>query len=153
MKKKYIIVDGSNIAFFHRNPKKEPKFENIQLIIKILKETANDYPVDFLIIVDASLRHRINKKEKLEVLERTGTIVQCPRNHQADDFIIEFAQKHPENTIIISNDSFREYETDGLVICNFVIIFNEIIIKPNLTQCLQPLNQIDKSGGVNVCKV
>ncbi|MBD3212657.1 MAG: hypothetical protein GF311_08610 [Candidatus Lokiarchaeota archaeon] len=153
MSKIYIIVDGSNVAFSYRNSKKEAKIENINIIIEILKELSNNYNLEFRVIIDASLRHRIDKKEELEELEKIGLIIQTPRNHQADEFIIEFAKRHPENTIIISNDAFGEYDSKGLIICNFLVFFSEIIIRPDPINILGDKAILKKGRKTNVCKV
>ena len=153
MRKTKIIIDGSNIAFASRNSKKKPKFQNLKIIIDFLENITKEFPVEFKIIVDASLRHQIDSKRNLEELERVGKIVQTPCNHTADEFIIAYAQRHPEETIIISNDRFSEYNTDNLFLCNFVIIFDEIIISPNLKQQFSLNNKISERSQINVCKV
>lgn len=153
MKKYHVIVDGSNIAFSHRNDNRKPKLENIEKMITFLKTTSKNFPIEFRIIVDASLRYQIDNKEKLEELEKVGLIIQCPCNHQADDFIIDYARMYPEDTIILSNDKFREYDTNGLVICNFIILFDDVILKPNLNEYIGSLNQRNNLGEVNVCKI
>ena len=153
MRKTKIIIDGSNIAFASRNSKKKPKFQNLKIIIDFLENITKEFPVEFKIIVDASLRHQIDSKRNLEELERVGKIIQTPCNHTADEFIIAYAQRHPEETIIISNDRFSEYNTKNLFLCNFVILFNEIIISPNLRQQFILNNKIIERSLINVCKV
>ena len=151
MKKIKIIIDGSNIAFSIRNSKKKPKIKNLEILINFLENIANDYPIEFKIIVDASLRYQIDSKTKLEELERIGKILQTPCKHTADEFIIEYAQRYPEETIIISNDRFSEYNTTNLTLCNFVIMFDEIITKPSLKQQFEMHNL--EARQENVCKV
>ena len=153
MEKNKILVDGSNIAFNRRSKQKKPKIENLQILLRFLRKFEQEFHVEFLIIVDASLRYQIDDKSLLEEWEKVGEITQCPKNHQSDDFLIEYGQKHPDNSIIISNDTFREYDTEGLTICNFLVMFNEIIIIPNLAQVIQPARSIKIKGGQNVCKV
>ena len=154
MRKTKIIIDGSNIAFASRNQQKQPKFQNLKIIIDFLESITKDFPIEFKIIIDASLRHQIDSKTKLEQLERVGKIIQTPCNHTADEFIIEYALRHPEETIIISNDRFSEYNTENLSLCNFVIMFDEIIIKPSLKQQFGVnIEEIDKARQENVCKV
>ena len=153
MRKTKIIIDGSNIAFATRNHKKQPRFQNLKIIIEFLENITKEFPVEFKIIVDASLRHQIDSKRNLEELERVGKIIQTPCNHTADEFIIAYAQRHPGETIIISNDRFSEYNTKNLFLCNFVIMFNEIIISPNLRQQFTLNNKITERSQINVCKV
>lgn len=153
MSKSKIIIDGSNIAFASRNQKKQPKFQNLKIIIDFLEGISKEFPIEFKIIVDASLRHQIDSKRNLEELERVGLIIQTPCNHTADEFIIAYAQRHPEETIIISNDKFSEYNTNNLFLCNFVIMFEEIIISPNLRQQFSQNIDIAEMSQINVCKV
>lgn len=129
-----IIVDGSNIAFFRRNNDKKAMFYNLEIIIRYLNELKTQFPVNFLIVVDASLYHNIDDISKYNEAYGRGEIVQCPSGNPADIFILEYAHKHRENTVIISNDNFSEYDTSGLTLCKFAIIFGEIIIKPNLEE-------------------
>lgn len=151
MKKIKIIIDGSNIAFAIRNSKKKPKIKNLEIVINFLENIAKDYPIEFKIIVDASLRYQIDSKAKLEELERIGKIMQTPCKHTADEFMIEYAQRHPEETIIISNDRFSEYNTTNLSLCNFVIMFDEVITNPSLKQQFE-IHNLD-ARQENVCKV
>ena len=153
MRKTKIIIDGSNIAFASRNHKKQPKFQNLKIILNFLETITKEFPVEFKIIIDASLRHQIDSKRNLEELEKVGKLIQTPCNHTADEFIIAYAQRHPEETIIISNDRFSEYNTKNLFLCNFVILFNEIIITPNLRQQFILNNKITERSLINVCKV
>jgi len=154
MKKIKIIIDGSNVAFAIRDAKKKPKVHNLELIIDFLIKLSENFPIEFSIIIDASLRHRIDLKSKLEELERVGKVIQTPCNHTADEFIIEYARRHPEETIIISNDRFPEFNTENLSQCNFMIVFDEIIIKPSLKHIFElKSNQITQARQINVCKI
>jgi len=154
MKSIKIIIDGSNIAFACRNKRKQPKVENLNIIINHLEKLAQNYPIEFLIVVDASLRHRIDSQPSLERLERVGKIIQSPCHYTADDFIIQFAQQFPEETIIISNDQFSEYNTENLTCCKFLIMFDKIIIKPNLKEtCEVKIQDNSQERILNVCQV
>jgi len=154
MEKIKIIVDGSNIAFSSRNEKKQPKIQNLKIMINYLDNLAQIYPIEFKIIVDASLRYRIDLKNELEDLEKIGKIIQSPCKHTADEFILEYARRYPEETVIISNDRFSEYNTKRITCCNFLIIFDEIIIKPTLKELLEIKYKEEYIvGKLNVCKV
>jgi len=126
----YIVVDGSNVALSRRTLKKKAKIYNLELIIEYLKKLATTISINWVIVIDASLRHRIDNKTKLEQLIKTGVIAQCPKNNKADDYIIEFFKRHPENTVIISNDCFEEYNVSNLRIHRFVIMFDEVLLNP-----------------------
>ena len=85
-----IIVDGSNVAFFKRNKRKEAKLQNLEILISFLEKLSTKFPINHEIITDASLRYRIDKKSELEKLYNTGKLLQCPSKIQADEFLLEF---------------------------------------------------------------
>ncbi len=139
-KKNEILVDGSNIAFFLRNKSKNAKLSTLEILISYLEFIKKTNCVKYQIITDASLKYRIDDDGKLKEYYKRGKITECPKGVQADDFIIEYANRHPVSTIIISNDCFREYNTSNLTIIKFGLIFNEIILKPDLLEILKTLN-------------
>lgn len=133
----YILSDGSNIALHRKTPKKKAKFQNLVILKKYVNELKELFPIEWEIVVDATLRHRINNKEALEKEIRTGVIVQCPCKVEADAFILEFFKNHPENTLIISNDGFEKYTIPNLVVFRYSILFDEFITIPNLKEYLE----------------
>jgi len=135
----YIIIDGSNVAFHKRTHKKKARFQNLQILINFLRYLEKKYPIRWDIIIDASLRHYINDQRKLEESISTGKIIQCPSKVEADCFILEFFKLHSNNTVIISNDNFKEYQVSNLKLFKFVIMCNQIIIYPNLSDFLYKL--------------
>jgi len=140
MKKRIeILVDGSNIAFFLRNDRKNAKLSTLESLISYLENRKKTYDIEYQIITDASLKYRIDDNPKLEEYYKHGKIVECPRGVKADDFIIEYANRYPDSTIIISNDSFREYNTSNLMIIKFGLIFNDIVLKPDFHEILNNL--------------
>jgi len=148
----YIIVDGSNIAFSKRTQKKKAKFQNLETINKYLSTLKKLFPIKWEIIVDASLRHYIDNKEKLEHAINTGKIIQGPSKAESDEFFLEYFKRHPENTLIISNDNFEDYPTFNSSAFKFVIMFDEIIIKPDLEEFLKShIKNITK--GENKCMI
>ena len=96
------IVDGSNVAF-HRVGKGKGRIKNIKVIIKTLEKKGFDVKV----VIDASLRHRIDKPSELERLIREGKIIQAPPGSPADYFILKMAEDL--NAIIVSNDMYRDW--------------------------------------------
>lgn len=112
------------------------RIKNLEILINYLEKLKEKFPIEYEILTDATLRYRIDLKEKLESHYKTGKIIQCPSGIKADYFIIEYFNRYPEETIIISNDNFSDYEKTNLTICKFVIIFDEIIIKPDLNEIL-----------------
>ncbi len=128
-----IIVDGSNVAFFKRNPNKKAMLKNLEIVISFLEGLSTKFPIKYEIITDASLSHRIDNKTGLDNLYRTGKILQCPSKIQADEFLLEFFKQHPEETLIISNDNFSEFQGINPVVCKFMIMLDEMIILPNIS--------------------
>ena len=82
------------------------------------------------------MRYQIDNLDCLEQAYHTSKFIQCPNKIKADEFILEFFRRHPEQTLIISNDNFSEYEIDNLALFKFTIFFNEVIIKPDLEEAL-----------------
>ena len=126
----YIIVDGSNVAFSRKTGKNKARFANLEIMVHLLDDLKTYCPIEYEIITDASLKHRIDDPGTLEASYKSGTIVECPAGIAADEFIIDFASTRIDQAIIISNDKFSEYDTHQLTLCKFIIIFNTIVI-PN----------------------
>ncbi len=139
IKKMKVLVDGSNIAFFVRNEQKKAKIDTLEILIKYIKKISEEYGIEYQVITDASLKYRIDNRNKLENYYKCGEIIDCPKGVQADDFLIEYAKRYPDNTVIISNDCFRDYDTKGLQLIKFGLIFNDVILKPNLTDLLNSI--------------
>ena len=108
MDKVFIIVDGSNIAFYKRTHNKKAKYNNLEIVKDFLQDLSKNFPICWEIVIDASLRHMIDNKNALERAIKKGLIIQCPDNIEADKFILEFFTRHPENMLIISNDNFKK---------------------------------------------
>jgi len=148
--KVYIIVDGSNIAYYKRTHKKKAKYNNLEIIKNFLLDLSKKFPICWEIVVDASLRYMIDDKDALERAIKKGLIIQCPDNIEADKFILEFFSRHPENTLIISNDNFKKYKIDNLKNFKFVILFEELILEPKIEQFLDTLDLTLKEVNLNV---
>lgn len=131
-----ILVDGSNIAFFVRNEQRKAKLDTLEILINFLTKFKKEYGIEYQVITDASLKYRIDNRNKLEKYYKCGEIIDCPKGVRADDFLIEYAKRYPDNTVIISNDCFRDYDTNGLQLIKFGLIFNDVILKPNLLDLL-----------------
>jgi hypothetical protein len=109
-------------------------------------------------IADASLRHEIDEKERFNVLLEEGTVQQVPAGTTADHFILKIA--YDENSKILSNDNFREFNDEFQDIANkripFSFVDDKISIgsssKPkkvkNILQkiCTQMLSDFEKKG-------
>jgi hypothetical protein len=99
---KVVIVDGSNVAYSTEGD--EPHLENITLVCEKLQEEGYQ-PI---VVVDAALRHHIDKRGEFEKLVEQGEIKQAPAGTDADYFILSFAREL--NAGVVSNDRFRDRE-------------------------------------------
>lgn len=95
-----VIVDGSNVA--HSSEGEIALLDNIRLISEKLKEEG----LEPVVLVDAALRHQIDKENEFEQLVEEGTIKQAPAGTDADYFILSFARELDAD--IVSNDRFRD---------------------------------------------
>ncbi len=103
MAKKYVIVDGANVAHEETSAKGDPKVSNIMS----MRQALMDRGYSPLIIVDATLRHEIDDPEQLENLMDSGIIRQAPAGTDADYFILQTADR--QEALVVSNDSFKRY--------------------------------------------
>ncbi len=144
-KRKTILGDGSNVALFNPTRKKKGRFDNLTEIINYLNELGKKYCIQYQVLVDATLRHRIDKKDALDSAINTGKIIQCPSQTEADYFILEYYKRHDDDVIIISNDNFSDHGVSNLKQCKFAFILDEIILTPPIEQFLYELSE-DKGG-------
>ncbi len=103
------IIDGSNVALEARSFKEGGRLRQIELIIEKLEE--EDGAV-VTVIIDANLRHHIDRKDELEVMIQDRRVLQAPAQTDADEFILLTAESHRargEKVIIISNDRYQDY--------------------------------------------
>jgi hypothetical protein len=120
-----VIIDGSNVA--HCSEGDAARLENIELVMRKLKELGYD-PV---VLVDAALRHQIDRPEDFEQLVSEGTIRQAPAGTDADFFILSFARELGAG--VVSNDQFRDRqdafpETRDQII-RFMIVNGEVVFE------------------------
>ena len=101
---KIVVLDGSNIAYGSSD---KAFAQNIKFMIDALKKKGF---IKFIVIVDASLRHKIEDKRIYNELMKDGLIKQSPARTSADKFIIEYAKE--KNAIIISNDTFSDWKME-----------------------------------------
>jgi hypothetical protein len=112
-----VIVDGSNLAKAGRKCKheKHEKCNNPGLVGRLSqllelaekrKRTTN-VKGECIVVVDASLRHHVDEKTRLESLIDDKMIIQAPSRTRADTLILELADE--KNAAVLSNDSMEEY--------------------------------------------
>ena len=94
------IIDGSNVAYSTEGG--GPRLENILLVSQKLRDEGYR-PV---VVVDAALRHNIDRKGEFEHLVDDGFIKQAPPGTDADYFILCFARDLDAS--VVSNDRFKE---------------------------------------------
>ncbi|MCC7553401.1 MAG: Zc3h12a-like ribonuclease [Methanobacteriaceae archaeon] len=98
-----VVIDGSNLAHYKKNKDSKPQLSNILAAVDALEKNGDE----FVIIVDASLRHEIDDKLQFEKLLESENVEQVESGNNADHFIFELAEK--ENAKILSNDKFRDF--------------------------------------------
>lgn len=100
---KKIIIDGDNIAHNYKNVKNRPKLSNLFLAIN----WANSINIDHILIISGYLISKIDDRQGLEDLIRSGNAFQVPKDMHDDEIIILASLN--ENAYILSNDFYREY--------------------------------------------
>jgi hypothetical protein len=98
-----IVVDGSNVAFEEFSKGGTPKVSNLVAVRKHLEERGF-HP---MIIVDASLKHKVDDPDQLEALIFNERIHQVPAGTDADYWVLETAQRI--DGLVVSNDRFLPY--------------------------------------------
>lgn len=150
MDKMKIIEDGSNIACFQRTKKEKAKFKNLMISRNYLKKLEKLYPIEWVLTVDASLRYDIDNKEALENSIKKGRIIQSPSKTEADAWFQQYYIKHPEHTLIISNDNFKDHSIPSSITFKFNILFDEFYTIPDLEEYLKSRYQKKQEVKINV---
>ena len=105
----HYIVDGSNVALETRTFKEGGRLQQIELVVEKLAKTDG---AAITILVDANLRHHIDRKDDLEIMIKDRKVLQAPAQTDADEFILQTAEAHRsrgEDVVIITNDRYLEY--------------------------------------------
>ncbi len=103
------IIDGSNVALEARSFKEGGRLSQIELLTAKLAETEG---AAVTVIVDANLRHHIDRKDDMEAMIKDRRILQAPAQTDADEFILltaEFHRSKGESVVIVSNDRYLDY--------------------------------------------
>ncbi|MHA1680606.1 MAG: NYN domain-containing protein [Promethearchaeota archaeon] len=110
---KNVLVDLSNFAFIitcKNRKKKMARYENIRLLMQYAKALRENHPgIHVIFIADATLRHRVDDKDQLRRDIQEGAILEAPAGSRADEYLLEFLNQNPDDTIIVSNDRFQDY--------------------------------------------
>ncbi|MGB4776193.1 MAG: hypothetical protein WBP45_13540 [Daejeonella sp.] len=106
LKYRSVVIDGSNVAHNTKKGNEEkPLVANMIAMVKHLKSKGF---TDILIIADASLKHKLADKEKLEELKKEAEYRIAPAETSADAFIITYVKA--KHCLIVSNDTFRQHK-------------------------------------------
>jgi len=101
-----IIIDGANVALVNSNKNRKGNCYNIQIIENALSKINSKSKK--IIISDASLYYKISDRYLYLKYKNNDNFYVAPANTNADYFILKYSQLHP-NSVIISNDLFREF--------------------------------------------
>ena len=104
---KEYIIDGANICWYGVNSRYRPKIKNLLLLLEELKSSGIKQN-KIKTFCDATLRHKIDQRHKYYSLIRKRIFIETPAGIKTDEFILNYCLKH-NDTLIISNDLFREY--------------------------------------------
>jgi hypothetical protein len=105
----HYIVDGSNVAMEARTFKEGGLLNQIVLIVDKLAQVKGS---SVTVIVDANLRHHVDRKDDLETMINDREVLQAPAQTDADEFILMTAEAHRsrgEEVLIVSNDRYQDY--------------------------------------------
>ena len=105
----HYIVDGSNVALEAHTFKEGGKLRQIELVMEKLRKEEN---AAVTVLVDANLRHHIDRKDDLERMINDRTVLQAPAQTDADEFILMTAEAYrsrDQKVYIITNDRYLDY--------------------------------------------
>lgn len=106
VQERHVVLDGSNVAHnSHVNHRSAPKVENLQRMIDDLNRRGFN---DIKVIVDASLRYKIDDPVALEEFAKSVDYFESPAKTSADVYVINHVKRH--NCLMVSNDRFREWK-------------------------------------------
>ncbi len=106
VQERHVVLDGSNVAHnSHGNHRSVPKVENLQRMVDDLHRRGFK---DLKVIVDASLRHKIDDPAALEQFATTVNYLEVTAGISADLVVIAYVKR--QNCLMVSNDLFREWK-------------------------------------------
>lgn len=106
MKREQIVVDGANVSYVRQTKEDKPMISNIILVRKKLRHMGYE-PI---VVVDASIRHKVKDMEQFQGLINKGKVIQAPADTDADYFILKIAQE--KDTKMVTNDTYKEYNEE-----------------------------------------
>ena len=127
-----VIVDASNVAFGGSHGGRRARLD-------LLVEVVSQIPragCELKVVADASLRHRIDKREEYEGLVGDGFFLQAPAGRSADQFIALLAKKRQtegQQVRVLTNDLLRQYPNlESMRITFLEISVGEVVFDPPL---------------------
>jgi hypothetical protein len=122
---KFVLVDGSNVAF-----SSEGETAVLKNILTIRDRLVAD-GFEPIVMVDAALRHKIDDGAGYERLVDEGVIKQAPAGTDADYFILSFAEEL--DAFVVSNDRFKDrikqYPTLRKRLIKYMIVQGEVVFE------------------------
>ncbi len=127
-----LIVDASNVAFGSTGAIRNPTLATLAEVLAMLPASN----LEIRAIADASLRHKIDRREDYERLVQTGEVLQAPAGRSADQFIAQLARRRKakgQKVYILTNDLLRQWsDLEQLRVTFLKIGEGEIIFDPPL---------------------
>jgi hypothetical protein len=85
------------------------RYENVRKFKQFFGELKSTHQeVCYIFLADASLVHKIDEPARLAADFQNGVVLECPAGIQADAFLLEFVNRNPDTSVIVSNDRFRD---------------------------------------------
>ncbi|MDB4879466.1 MAG: Ribonuclease Zc3h12a-like protein [Gemmatimonadetes bacterium] len=120
-----VLVDGSNVA--HSSEGDQALLGNICAVCDKLR----DEGYECLVLVDAALRHQIDRRAEYERMVDAGEIRQAPAGTDADYFILSFARELDAS--IVSNDRFRDrqkvFPDAARRLIRYMVVKGEVVLE------------------------
>lgn len=120
-----VLVDGSNVA--HSSEGERALLSNITAVCDKLREEG----YECLVLVDAALRHQIDRRAEYERMVDAGAIKQAPAGTDADYFILSFARELDAS--IVSNDRFRDrqkaFPDAARRLIRYMVVKGEVVLE------------------------
>lgn len=100
-----VLVDASNVAYGSTSPGATPSLKSLLKVLNDIRKPGRQV----IALADASLRHKIDRKEEFEGLLADGVVTQVPAGTSADDFLWQLWKSHRAKgtrAVIVTNDRF-----------------------------------------------
>jgi hypothetical protein len=132
-----VVVDASNVAFGCSHGGRKARLDFLLNVVSQIPKAGCELKV----VADASLRHRIDKREDYEAFVREGFFLQAPAGRSADQFIVLLVNKRQaegQQVRVLTNDLLRQHPNlEPQRITFLEISEGEVVFDPPL-QTLNP---------------